>query len=77
MNEDVIMRLKRIGGQVEGLIRMIDRQEPCEQIITQFQAAKAALDSTYALVLDRNLKKCMSLNDEKNVGKILKLIAKK
>jgi DNA-binding FrmR family transcriptional regulator len=73
---DVVLRLKKIAGQVEGLIRMIEREEACEKIITQFQAAKAALDTTYSLVLDRNLKECLSHNDAKNVEKILKLISK-
>jgi DNA-binding FrmR family transcriptional regulator len=73
---DVILRLKRIGGQVEGLIRMIEREEECAQIITQFQAAKAALDNTFSLVLHRNLKECMSNDDSKSVEKILKLISK-
>ncbi len=74
--KDVILRLKRVGGQVEGLIRMIERQEECSQIITQFQAAKAALDNTFSLVLHRNLKKCMSNDDLESVEKILKLISK-
>ena len=74
--KDVILRLKRVGGQVEGLIRMIEREEECSQIITQFQAAKAALDNTFSLVLHRNLKKCMSNDDLESVEKILKLISK-
>ncbi len=73
---DVILRLKRVAGQVEGLIRMIEREEECAQIITQFQAAKAALDNTFSLVLHRNLKECMSNDDSKSVEKILKLISK-
>ena len=72
--KDVILRLKRVGGQVEGLIRMIEREEECVQIITQFQAAKAALDNTFSLILQRNLKECMSHDDSKSVEKILKLI---
>jgi DNA-binding FrmR family transcriptional regulator len=40
--KDVILRLKRVGGQVEGLVRMIEREEECEQIITQFQALRSA-----------------------------------
>lgn len=76
MADDVILRLKKMGGQVEGLIRMLERGESCENVITQFQAAKAALDTTFSLVLERNLKECMSHDDSKNVEKILKLISK-
>ncbi len=73
---DVILRLKKVAGQVEGLMRMIEKGEECSKIITQFQAAKAALDSTFSLVLEKNLKECMSNDDSKSVEKILKLISK-
>ncbi|EAT59315.1 conserved hypothetical protein [Chlorobium ferrooxidans DSM 13031] len=74
--KDVIMRLRRVAGQIEGLTRMIEREEECSQIITQFQAAKAALDNTFSLVLHRNLKGCMSQGDSESVEQILKLISK-
>jgi CsoR family transcriptional regulator, copper-sensing transcriptional repressor len=74
--EDVILRLKRVGGQIEGLVRMIEKGEECSQIITQFQAAKAALDNTFSLVLNRNLKECMKRNDAESIEKIVKLISK-
>ena len=73
---DVILRLKRVAGQIEGLTRMIERDEECSLIITQFQAAKAALDNTFSLVLQRNLKQCVNHDDSKSVEKILKLITK-
>jgi CsoR family transcriptional regulator, copper-sensing transcriptional repressor len=75
--DDVILRLKKISGQVQGLIRMIEREEECEKVITQFQAAKAALDNTFSLVLNRNLQHCLSKQDADSVEKILKLISKK
>lgn len=74
--DDVTARLKKVAGQVEALVRMIESGEGCEKVIIQFQAAKAALERTYSLVLDRSLKECMSQNDSENVGRILKLISK-
>ena len=74
--DDVILRLKKISGQVQGLIRMIEREEECEKVVTQFQAAKAALDNTFSLVLNRNLQNCLSRQDSESVEKIIKLISK-
>ena len=74
--QDVIVRLKKVAGQVDALARMIEAGEGCDKVIVQFQAAKAALESTYSLVLDRSLKECMNHNDSKNVEQILKLISK-
>ncbi len=74
---DVVTRLKKVNGQIQGLIRMIEQREHCEKVIVQFQAAKAALDKTYSLVLNNNLKECLSERDSENMEKILKLISKK
>lgn len=75
--DDVIVRLKKVNGQIHGLIRMLESEEECQKVVTQFQAAKAALDNTYSLVLNRNLKNCLNRQDSGNVEKILKLISKK
>jgi len=75
--DDVIVRLKKVNGQIHGLIRMLEGEEGCEKVVTQFQAAKAALDSTYSLVLNRNLQNCLKRQDSETVEKILKLISKK
>ena len=74
--DDVIVRLKKVNGQIQGLIRMIESQEECEKVVTQFQAAKAALDNTFSLVLNRNLQNCLNRQDAGSVEKIIKLISK-
>jgi DNA-binding FrmR family transcriptional regulator len=74
--DDVIVRLKKVSGQIQGLIRMIEGQEECEKVVTQFQAAKAALDNTFSLVLNRNLQNCLNKQDAQSVEKIIKLISK-
>jgi len=74
--DDVIVRLKKVNGQIQALMRMIEGGDECDRVVTQFQAAKAALDKTFSLVLERNLKECLNQDDSKNVEKILKLISK-
>ncbi len=75
--DDIVTRLKKVNGQIQGLVRMIEHQEHCEKVIVQFQAAKAALDKTYSLVLNNSLKECLSDRDSENTERILKLISKK
>jgi len=73
-------RLKKVIGQISGIIKMIEEEQDCEKIIIQFQAAKAALDSAFCENLNLNLKKCCTDNKNlknKNISKILKLISKK
>jgi len=58
--EDVLVRLRRIQGQVCGLQRMIERQRGCEDIITQVIAVRAALDKVGILALQHHVDKYVS-----------------
>ena len=50
---DLIKRLNRIKGQVEGILRMVDRGKTEIDIFTQITAAKKALDSTGRNILEK------------------------
>ena len=39
----LILRLKRIEGQIRGLQRLIDEDAPCESVAQQLSAARRAL----------------------------------
>ncbi len=55
-----IARLSRIEGQIKGVKRMIDEREYCIDIITQIQAARAALQSVNKTILEKHLKHCVA-----------------
>lgn len=44
---DVINRLKRIEGQVRGLIDMVEKERPCEDVAQQMSAARKAMDKAF------------------------------
>jgi DNA-binding FrmR family transcriptional regulator len=44
---DVINRLKRIEGQVRGLIDMVENGRPCEDVAQQMSAARKAMDKAF------------------------------
>jgi CsoR family transcriptional regulator, copper-sensing transcriptional repressor len=44
---DLLNRLKRAEGQLRGIQRMIEEDQPCLDIATQMAAVRKALDSTY------------------------------
>jgi len=58
--EDVLVRLRRIEGQVRGLQRMIEERRSCEDIITQIIAVRAALDKVGILALRNHMDECVS-----------------
>ena len=55
-----IARLSRIEGQIKGVKRMIEEGEYCIDIITQIQAARAALQSVNKSILEKHLKHCVA-----------------
>ena len=38
--KSIIRRLKRIEGQVRGLVRMVEEDKPCEDILIQIGSVK-------------------------------------
>ena len=55
----VINRLKRIEGQVRGLMKMIDEEKSCEEILIQISSVKSALHKTGQAILEGHLHHCV------------------
>jgi len=55
----VVNRLKRIEGQVRGLIKMIQDGKKCEEVLVQISSAKSALHKTGQVVLEGHLHHCV------------------
>ena len=53
------VRLRRIGGQVEAVGRMIEDDEYCVDILMQLSAATGALGKVGQIVLENHLKTCV------------------
>ena len=55
----LINRLNRIEGQVRGIARMVDDERYCIDILTQLQAARAALVRVETELLKGHLSHCI------------------
>ena len=55
----IINRLKRIEGQMRGLIKMVEENKSCEDILIQIGSAKSALHKTGKVVLEGHLQHCV------------------
>jgi len=64
--EATIRRLKKIEGQVRGLIRMIEDDRYCIDILHQVNAVKAALTKTESEILRAHAATCVE--DAMNSG---------
>jgi DNA-binding FrmR family transcriptional regulator len=55
----VVARLARIEGHVRGVSRMVQEDQPCAELLTQFAAIRAAVDSVSRLVLTNHVEHCL------------------
>lgn len=60
MSEDkVVARLKRIEGQVRGVIKMIEDDREHEDVLIQLSAIKSAVNGVANLILEEHLHECV------------------
>ncbi len=52
-------RLKRIEGQIRGILRMMEEEKECKDIITQLSASRTAIDRTIGVLVSTNLIECV------------------
>ena len=62
--KDVLLRLKRIEGQIRGLQRMVDEGIPCPEILTQVAAATAALKKASMTIIHTYMEECLARSKE-------------
>lgn len=58
-HEDTLKRLKTIEGHLKGVIRMVEEDAYCIDIIRQVQAVEAALNKVSAKILEGHLNSCV------------------
>ena len=55
-HKDILVRLRRIEGQVRGIQKMLENNKEVNQIIIQVQAITSALDSVRTQLIKTELK---------------------
>ncbi len=58
--KDVLLRLKRIEGQLRGLQRMVEEEVPCAEILTQVAAATAAIKKVGMVIVETYMEECLN-----------------
>ena len=61
---DVINRLKRIEGQVRGLIDMVEKGRPCEDVAQQMSAARKAMDKAFYRMMACSVMEAVAVGDD-------------
>jgi DNA-binding FrmR family transcriptional regulator len=77
-SEATLRRLKTIEGHLRGVIRMVEQDAYCIDVIRQIQAVDAALNKVSTQILENHLNSCVIAavqgNDKKERQRVLKEI---
>ncbi|MCQ6276334.1 metal-sensitive transcriptional regulator [Bacillus sp. V3B] len=74
-NDQIKNRVKRVEGQLRGILRMMEENKDCKEVITQLSAARTAIDRTIGVMVSSNLVECVRNAEqigEKNTEELVK-----
>lgn len=55
----VVNRIKRMEGQLRGVIRMMEEGKDCKEVITQLSAVRSGVDRAIGVIVSGNLVECV------------------
>ena len=58
-NDAMRHRLRRIEGQVRGVIGMMEQEKECKDVVTQLSAIRSAVDRVIMYVVGQNMEQCI------------------
>ncbi|WP_246943733.1 metal-sensitive transcriptional regulator [Bacillus pinisoli] len=58
-NDQVKNRVKRMEGQLRGILKMMEEGKDCKEVITQLSAVRSAVDRTVGVIVSANLVECV------------------
>ncbi len=60
VKKEALTRLRRVEGQVRGIMKMVEEEQYCIDIINQITAAEKALSGVARIVMKRHVESCVS-----------------
>jgi len=58
-DDNVVRRLKRLEGQIRGVLGMMEEGKDCKDVIAQLSAVRSATDKAMAYIVATNLEQCI------------------
>ncbi len=67
--KEVLMRLKRIEGQLRGVQRMVEQGISCSDVLTQMAAATAAMKKAGMAIVEGYMDECLEKSRQETASK--------
>ncbi|WP_163101721.1 metal-sensitive transcriptional regulator [Peribacillus alkalitolerans] len=58
-SQEMKNRLRRMEGQVRGVLKMMEEDKDCRDVITQLSAVRSAVDRAIGYIVAKNLESCI------------------
>lgn len=55
----VTNRVKRMEGQLRGILKMMEEGKDCKEVITQLSAVRSGVDRVMGVIVSENLVECV------------------
>jgi DNA-binding FrmR family transcriptional regulator len=72
MEDKVLVRLKRVRGQIDGIIKMYEECRECSDVVMQVAAVRAALAAVGKEMLTNKAVACVRTKDHDQMERTLK-----
>ncbi|MBU1168334.1 MAG: metal-sensitive transcriptional regulator [Proteobacteria bacterium] len=60
VKHDAMTRLKKVEGQIRGIMKMVENEKYCIDIINQITAAEKALKGVSRIIMKRHVESCVA-----------------
>ncbi|WP_179136319.1 MULTISPECIES: metal-sensitive transcriptional regulator [Paenibacillus] len=73
-DDDVKKRLRRMEGQIRGILKMMEEEQDCKDVVSQISAVRSAADKAIAYIVAVNLEQCIieEIEAGRDSGKVVK-----
>lgn len=80
-NRALLIRLKKIEGQIQGLQRMLQEDKHCVDVLIQIAAARGALDRVGMIIFENHTRGCLEKaleegNQEEMIAELVNVLRK-
>ena len=58
-DDDIKKRMRRLEGQVRGVLNMMEEEKHCKDVVAQISAIRSAADKAIAYIVAKNLEQCI------------------
>ncbi|CAM4039136.1 metal-sensitive transcriptional regulator [Staphylococcus schweitzeri] len=65
-NKQMVNRIKRVQGQLNGVIKMMEEEKNCKDVIGQLSASKSSIQRLMGIIISENLVECVKQAEANN-----------